>query len=78
MIGHAQAFDSPRRMHNGGFVIGADIGASNLRVALATINGSIVAKWRCSTRETFSAKAVIEQICSGVDALLARCSARRE
>jgi glucokinase len=78
MIRHAHASDSPRPMHNGGFVVGADIGASNLRLALATMNGSIVGKWRCSTKETLSPKAVIKQICSGLDALLAQCSARRE
>jgi len=78
MIGRAHALDSPRRMQNGGFVIGADIGASNLRVALATMNGSLVGKWRASTKETSSPEVVIEQICSGVDALLAQCSARRE
>jgi glucokinase len=78
MIRHAHASDSRRPMHNGGFVIGADIGASNLRLALATMNGSIVGKWRCSTKETLSPKAVIKQICSGVDALLTQCSARRE
>jgi len=44
MIGHRQKFDSPRRLRDGGFVIGADIGATNLRMALATMNGSIVGK----------------------------------
>jgi glucokinase len=78
MMEHAQAFDSARRTRNGGFVIGVDIGATNLRVALATMNGSLVGKWRGSTKETFSPKAVIEQICSGVDALLAQCSVRRQ
>jgi glucokinase len=78
MIRYAHAFKSPRRRHNGGFVIGVDIGASNLRVALATMNGSILGKWCGSTKETSSPKEVIDQICSGVDALLAECSARRE
>jgi glucokinase len=78
MVEHPQKLESRLRAHNGGFVVGADIGASNLRVALATINGSIVGKWRCSTKEILSAKAVIEQICSGVEALLARYSVRRE
>lgn len=78
MSRHAHAFKPPRRMYNGGIVVGADIGASNLRVALATVNGSIVGRWRGSTEETSSPKDVIDQICSGVDALLAECSAPRE
>jgi glucokinase len=78
MSRRAQAFDSPHPRRNGRFVIGVDIGASNLRMALAAANGSIVGKWKCSTKETLSPKAVIDQICSGVDALLGQCSVRRE
>lgn len=78
MIGHAHALGSPRRMQKGGFVVGADIGASNLRVALATMDGSLVGKWHGSTKKTPSPDGVIGQIRAGVDQLLLRRSARRE
>lgn len=59
MIGHAHALGSSRRMQKGGFVVGADIGASNLRVALATRDGSLVGKWHGSTKKTPSPYGVI-------------------
>ena len=78
MIRHAQPLASRCRIPNGGFVVGADIGASNLRVALATVDGSLIGKWHASTKETSSPEVVIGKICAGVDALLDQCSVRRE
>jgi len=74
----SNALKSPRRPRAGGYVIGVDIGASNLRVALATMKGSLVGKWRASTKESASPDVVIQQIRAGVDELLAQCSVRRE
>ena len=53
-----------------GHVVGVDIGASNLRVALADMNGTILGKWSASTKETSSPAMVIEQIRTGVASLL--------
>ncbi|MGA8443283.1 MAG: ROK family protein [Candidatus Sulfotelmatobacter sp.] len=57
-----------------GHVVGVDIGASNLRIALADMSGSVLDKWSASTRETSSPDMVIEQIRGGVKCLLQRAS----
>ncbi len=53
-----------------GFVIGVDIGGSNLRVALAALSGTVLGKWSTSTKETSSPEMVITQIGEGIDSLL--------
>ncbi len=53
-----------------GHVVGVDIGGSNLRIALADINGTVLGKWSTSTRETSSPDMVIEQIRQGTQYLL--------
>jgi glucokinase len=53
-----------------GHVVGVDIGASNLRIALADMNGAVLGKWSASTRKTSSPDMVIEQIRKGVQYLL--------
>lgn len=53
-----------------GLVIGVDIGGSNLRVALADIQGDVLGKWSTSTRATSSPEMVVAQIAEGVDSLL--------
>ncbi len=53
-----------------GHVIGIDIGASNLRIALAGMDGTVVAKWSTSTKRTSSPKMVLRQIHAGVKHLL--------
>jgi glucokinase len=53
-----------------GYVIGADIGGTNLRLALADTTGTILARWSTSTVGIRSATKVIDLICEGVNALL--------
>lgn len=60
-----------------GHVIGVDIGGSNLRIALADTNGTVLGKWSASTRETSSPDMVIEQICKGTKYLLEHASVSR-
>ena len=43
-----------------GYVVGVDIGGTNLRLALADMSGSIVARWSSSTAGVRGADAVIE------------------
>jgi predicted NBD/HSP70 family sugar kinase len=57
-----------------GHLIGIDIGASNLRVALANTKGEVLAKWSTSTNRTSSPKMVIQQIRTGVNHLLQQAS----
>lgn len=61
-----------------GLVVGVDIGGSNLRVALANLRGTVLAKWSASTKETSSPEMVIEQIGKGIDSLLQGASASRD
>jgi glucokinase len=37
-----------------GYVVGVDIGGSNLRIALADMNGTVLDKWSTSTKRTSS------------------------
>lgn len=66
-----------RSNKNAGLVVGVDIGGSNLRVALADINGSLLAKWSTSTATTSSPDAVIAQIEQGIEVLLKQRSSSR-
>lgn len=59
------------------YVAGVDIGASNLRVALADMAGKVLGKWAASTVETSSPAVVIEQIRTGVKYLLEQASVPR-
>ena len=52
------------------YVVGVDLGATNLRLALADMTGKIVAKWGCSTVGVREAEPVVELIRDGVDDLL--------
>jgi glucokinase len=60
-----------------GHVLGVDIGGSNLRIALADMNGAVLGKWSASTKRTSSPDMVIEQICKGVENLLEHASVPR-
>ena len=53
-----------------GCVIGVDIGGSNLRIALADMAGTVLAKWATSTKKTSSPGMVVRQIREGVSRLL--------
>jgi glucokinase len=57
------------------YVVGIDLGATNLRVALADMSGTIAAKWSASTAGIRDAKAVVELIRAGVDNLMRQVSA---
>lgn len=58
-----------------GYVVGIDIGGTNLRLALADMTGTIVAKWSSSTMGVQGAAGVIELIRGGVERLLQQVSA---
>ena len=60
-----------------GHVLGLDIGGSNLRIALADMNGAVLGKWSTSTKRTSSPAMVIEQIREGVAYLLKYASVSR-
>jgi predicted NBD/HSP70 family sugar kinase len=68
-----------RRSHNNpvGHVIGIDIGATNMRIALADTNGTVLAKWATSTKRTSSPKMVTQQIGTGVNHLFRQASVPR-
>ena len=63
-------FLHPRINANYGYVVGVDIGGTNLRVALADMKGSIRGKWSATTKGSASAEMVVAQISKGVDHLL--------
>lgn len=74
-----------RRKHLGrkankrdGHVVGVDIGGSNLRVALADMQGNVLGKWSASTKRSSSPAAVLKLICEGVTCLLKRASLRHD
>jgi glucokinase len=60
-----------------GYVVGVDIGGTNLRLALADQSGAIVAKWSSSTAGVRGADAVVGLICDGVKHLLQQASVPR-
>jgi glucokinase len=55
-----------------GYVIGADIGGSHLRLALADLSGSVVGRWNAALRADRSPKAVTEMLGGAVLQLLRR------
>lgn len=63
--------------NGGGYVVGVDIGGTNLRLALAEMAGTIVARWSASTAEIRNPDVVVGLICEGVDALLLESSLPR-
>lgn len=63
--------------HHTGYVVGVDIGATNLRVALADASGAIVARHSASTAGTRDPQMVMDMIQQGVDQLLEEKSLSR-
>ena len=59
------------------FVVGADIGGTNLRLALADMAGTIRARWSASTVGIRSAARVVELISEGTDTLLQQTATSR-
>lgn len=60
------------------YVAGADIGGTNLRLALADAKGAIAARWSASTTGIRNAESVVELIGDGVQAMLDEISAPAE
>lgn len=60
-----------------GYVVGVDIGGTNMRLALADMTGVIQAKWGVSTAGIRDAQAVVGLICEGVEKLLQQTSISR-
>ncbi len=60
----------PRTQHDTGYVVGVDIGATNLRVALADASGAIVARRSASTAGTRDPQLVVDLIQQAIDQLL--------
>jgi glucokinase len=60
------------------YVAGADIGGTNLRLALADADGAIAARWSASTTGTRNPESVVELVGDGVRAMLDQISAPTE
>ena len=60
-----------------GYVIGVDIGGTNLRLALADANGGIVARRRVSTQGVRDSGAVLRMLRESIDALLCEATVPR-
>ena len=70
------AVRQPRPVENTpGYVVGVDVGGTNLRLALADMSGNIAAKWSTSTVGMREPEKVIRLILDGVKNILS--SARR-
>ena len=61
-----------------GYVAGADIGGTNLRLALADADGAVAARWSAFTTGTRNPESVVELIGDGVQAMLDQVSAPAE
>ena len=53
-----------------GYVVGADIGGTSLRLALAGMDGNVLAKWKVSTAGIRDPHVVVGLIEEGVESLL--------
>ncbi len=70
MTQQAHRPEEPQPDTGSGYVIGVDIGGTNLRLALADMTGSVVGRWTASTVGISDPQPVVSLICDGVDALL--------
>jgi glucokinase len=52
-----------------GYVVGADIGGSNIRLALADLKGVVLGRWSASLRAERSPKAVVDKVSAGISHL---------
>jgi glucokinase len=59
------------------YVAGVDLGGSTIRLALADLNGSIVARWAVSTRGNRTPPKIVALIQSGLQALLQQAKVPR-
>jgi glucokinase len=53
--------------HNEGYVVGVDLGGTNLRLALADSTGAVLARWGASTAGIRDANLIVRLIGEGVD-----------
>ncbi len=60
-----------------GYVVGADIGGTSLRLALADMDGKVLDKWKVSTAGIRDPEIVVRLLQEGVDALFANNSVSR-
>jgi glucokinase len=60
-----------------GYVVGADIGGTSLRLALAAMDGKVLGKWKVSTTGIRDPHVVVRLITEGVDHLLQQNSITR-
>ena len=60
-----------------GYVVGADIGGTSLRLALASMDGQVLGKWKASTEGIRDPHVVVRLIQEGVDDLLQQSSIPR-
>jgi predicted NBD/HSP70 family sugar kinase len=58
-----------------GYVVGVDVGGTNLRLALADMSGNIAARWFASTVGMREPERVIRLILDGVKNILSQCQA---
>jgi glucokinase len=58
------------KLQETGCVVGADIGGTNLRLALASMTGEVVAKWKVSTAGIRDPEVVVRLVHEGVQELL--------
>lgn len=59
-----------------GYLIGVDVGSRTMRVALADLQGKVLARHQVATDTIGGGDAIIDQLCAGVDEVFAR--ARRD
>ena len=72
------AVEQPRPVEKDpGYVIGVDIGGTNLRLALADMSGNIAARWFASTVGMREPEKVIRVILDGVKNVLSQIQASR-
>lgn len=66
---------NPVATEDTGYVVGIDLGATNLRLALADMSGVVISKWGSSTVGVRDAGEVITLVKNGVESLLEQVSA---
>src|ERR1700686_4384662 len=67
----------PLSVADSGYVIGVDLGGTNLRLALADMAGSVLGRWSDVTAGVTDPHAVVSLICTGVEQLLLQTSIPR-
>jgi glucokinase len=67
----------PADSQDSSYVVGADIGGTNLRLGLADGHGTIVARWSASTTGIRNPDAVVALVSDGIEAMLRQTSVPR-